>query len=79
LIERFNSTCLGTVRVFDLWWFAAIMVQYADKDEIAPVPLDITSDQEGKIFGPMSPMDLMRSAEAQLAPRLALCLRALEI
>jgi hypothetical protein len=68
VIERFNSACLGIVRVFDLWWFAAIMVQYADKDEIAGVPLDMAPDQEAKIFGSASPMDLIRAAEAQLTP-----------
>jgi hypothetical protein len=78
LIERFNSTCLGTVRVFDLWWLAAVLVQYADKDEIAPISLDITSDQETKIFGSVSPMDLIRAAEAQLAPPSS-GFRALEI
>src|SRR5262249_12194196 len=65
LIERFNSTCLGTVQVFDLWWFAAIVLQYADKDEIGIVPLETITDLETKIFGAASPMDLIRKLEAE--------------
>jgi hypothetical protein len=65
LIERFNSTCLGTVRVFDLWWFAAIVLQYADKDEIGIVPLETITDLETKIFDAASPMDLIRKLEAE--------------
>jgi hypothetical protein len=67
LIERFDSTCLGTVRVWDIWWFASIMVQYADEDQIVLVP-PLSDDHETKIFGPASPMDLIRKAEAQFAP-----------
>jgi hypothetical protein len=60
LIERFNSTCLGLTRVWEHWWFASILVQYADDKEIACVPLP--TDAEEKIFG-LSPMDLIRQAE----------------
>src|SRR5271157_5019380 len=37
LIEKFNSTCLGTVRIFEPWGFAGIFVQFGDKDEIGAV------------------------------------------
>ncbi len=60
-IERFNSTCLGLIRVWDQWWFVSIVVQYADDKEIAIVPLP--ADAEAKIFGPVSSMDLIRQAE----------------
>jgi hypothetical protein len=61
LIERFNSTCLGLTRVWEQWWFASILVQYADDREIAFVPLP--ADYDEKIFGPVSPMDLIREVE----------------
>jgi hypothetical protein len=61
LIERFNSTVLGLTRVWANWWFASIIVQYADDKEIDFVPLP--SDAEEKIFALASPMDLIRHAE----------------
>jgi hypothetical protein len=65
LIERFNTTFLGIERVLDLWRFASIIVQYADDGELDIVPLETISSHEDKIFGPASPMDLVRWAEAQ--------------
>jgi len=64
LIERFNTTFLGIERVLDLWWFASIIVQYADDGELDIVPLETIGSYEDKIFGPASPMDLVRLAEA---------------
>jgi hypothetical protein len=66
-IEKFDATILGVDRVLDLWWFVAIMVQYADKDEIVTLPHQSYSDTEAKIFGGTSPMDLVRFAEASSA------------
>jgi hypothetical protein len=61
-IERINSTCLGMVRVLDLWWFASIFVQYADADEIETLDLK-DLDTEASIFGTASPMSLIRHCE----------------
>lgn len=47
-IERFNLTFLGTTRLWDVWWFASIMVQYADMDEIVEVPPQ--QDYDAKIL-----------------------------
>jgi len=64
-IERINSTCLGFVRVLDIWWFVSIFVQYADVDEITNVNLQ-GLDTEANVFGTTSPMGLMRQMEAEL-------------
>lgn len=64
LLERLNSTCLGMVRVYDVFWFASILVQFADADEIKAVDLQ-GLDTEAKIFGTASPMGLIRYNEAQ--------------
>jgi hypothetical protein len=64
-IERINSTCLGYVRVLDVWWFASIFVQYADADEIENAGLQ-GLDTEANVFGAASPMGLIRQMEAQL-------------
>jgi hypothetical protein len=66
LIEKFNSTCLGVTRIYDTWWFASNVIQYQEDGELDLVPLDISDDQETKIFGPASLMDLVRSADIQL-------------
>jgi hypothetical protein len=55
---------LGITRIFDLWWFASIFVQYADADEIDRVELSGV-DTEANIFGATSPMGLIRHVEAQ--------------
>jgi hypothetical protein len=65
LIERFNATFLGIVGALDLWWFASIIVQYADDGQIDVVPLETIGSYEEKIFGRASPMDLVCWAEAQ--------------
>ena len=65
LIEKINSTCLGTVRIFEPWWFAGIFVQFADKDEIGAVQMSVEHIYEEKLFGAASPMDLIRQAETQ--------------
>jgi hypothetical protein len=65
LVERFNSTILGIVRVNDAFWFASILVQFADADEIKPVKLQ-GLDTEAKIFGPTSPMGIIRYFEAHV-------------
>jgi len=54
-----NATCVGITRVFDQSWFAAIFVQFADADEIASLDLQ-GLNLEDKIFGPASPMDVVR-------------------
>jgi hypothetical protein len=64
LIERFNSTCLGITRVFDLSWFAAIFVQFADADQIVPINVQGLNVEE-KIFETASPMDIVRFHEGQ--------------
>jgi hypothetical protein len=69
LLERFNSTCLGTVRVYDLFWFASIFAQFADADEIKPVNLQ-GLDYEAKIFETASPMDIIRRIETQVGSQL---------
>lgn len=65
LIEKFNSTCLGIVRIYEPWWFIAIFVQFADKDEISAVQMNVNLNYEDKLFGTASPMDLVRNAESQ--------------
>jgi len=64
LLERFNSTCFGMVRVNDLFWFASILVQFSDADEIKAVNLQ-GLDTEANIFGTASPMGLIRYNEVQ--------------
>ena len=63
-IERINSTCLGMARIYDLFWFASIFVQFADADEIKNIQLQ-GLDTESNVFGSASPMDLIREMEAQ--------------
>jgi hypothetical protein len=63
-LERINSTCLGITRIYDTTWFAAILVQFADADEIKLINLQGLNTEE-KIFGGQSPMDLVRLNEAQ--------------
>jgi hypothetical protein len=63
-IKRINSTCLGVVRVLEVWWFASIFVQYADVDEIKNLGLH-GLDTDAKVFGAASPMDLIRHTESQ--------------
>jgi hypothetical protein len=65
LIEKFNSTCLGTVRIFEPWGFAGIFVQFADKDEIGAAHMTLEHNYEEKLFGTASPMDLIRQTETQ--------------
>ena len=62
-IERINTTLLGITRIFDLWWFASIFIQYADADEIARVDTN-GLDLEVPIFGDASVMGLIRHGEA---------------
>jgi hypothetical protein len=64
-IERFHSTCLGIVRVWEPWGFAGIFVQFADKDEISGVEITPNFNFEEKLFGLASPMDLIRNAETE--------------
>ena len=60
LFEGFNSDCLGITRIYDLWWFASIFVQYADADEIMAIP--VPQNTEENIFGGGSPMSLIGAA-----------------
>lgn len=60
-IKDIDSTFLGTTRVWNKWWFASIFVQYEDSDEIDVI--EPQPDYETKIFGPASPMDLIRMVE----------------
>jgi hypothetical protein len=64
LIERFNSRCLGIVRIYDQFGFASIFVQFGDVDEIKPIDLQ-GLDYEANIFGATSPMGIIRQIEAQ--------------
>jgi Helix-turn-helix domain len=66
-IRQIESTVLGTTRMWDKWWFASIFVQYGDTGEI--VALESQHDYEEKIFGPASPMDLVRVVEKDQGDR----------
>ena len=63
-LERIEFTCLGIVRIYDVFWFASIFVQFADADEIKNIPTHALNT-EAKIFEAASPMDIIRQVEAQ--------------
>lgn len=80
-IEASGSTLLGITRMLDVWWFASIFVRYTDTNDVGYVRLETVPDTEEKIFGPASPMDLIRHAEKELGDQPsgrmnALCINA---
>jgi hypothetical protein len=59
LIPQLNTTFLGPTRMWDKWWYASIFVQYADADEIVALNLQQALNNDDKIFGSASVLDLI--------------------